>query len=191
MYNLFRALIAVTVFAWGVSPARVDAATTMTGMWVNTTFGSSGAVTITFEIAGMDFSGMIDVDGAVFGGSDPPPITVSGMIDGTGTIMFTLMDDPVFGDFTGTIDPMGAVAASMTDVPSPFIDHVMFMGTVSPTGLIVDYVVFFEPTPAAGTATGFVTAVVVPLPAAFPLLGSAIAAGAWLRGRRPNRSAGS
>lgn len=177
MKNGIRTIIAVLVLLTGVALNPALAATTYVGSWVNTTFGSSGAATIVLDLAGTDLTVIFDLDGPVFGGFDPPALTVTGTFDTTSGGTISASDHPVFGDVSATVSPTGFVSGMATDVPDPFIVSASFMGPVTPAGLIIDYEVFFAGPIFPGgpsSATGFISAAVIPVPAALPLLSSAV-----------------
>lgn len=187
--HISRAIMAF-ILLFGAPLTPVFAATTYVGGWMNTTFGSSGAATIVIDISGTSLTVTVDLDGPVFGGTDPTPLVLSGTFDPVTGGTMSFMDHPTYGDVSATMSPAGFVSGSALDVPDPFIDHATFMGPVGPTGLIIDYVVFFTGPIFPGgpsAATGFISATAVPIPAALPLLGSALLLGMGVLRRRVRR----
>lgn len=163
----------------------------MTGTWDNTTFGSSGPLTFSYDISGTDVSGIFELGGFVFGGPPPEPTSLSGTVGGDGTISFGLTADPIFGDLTGTIAADGTLSVSMTAVPG-FIRDVTVSGTVTETQLAGTYRVEFETSTPEGSraegddfALGTMQAVaIVPEPATNTLLGLGVL---WLLGAARRR----
>lgn len=122
------------------------------GSWENTTFGSSGDATMVVAVdtgaSGIDLT--IDLDGFVFGASDPPAESFSGMYDADG---FTVTGSSVtFGDVTLSVDTSGELTGTGINVPNPGIDRVEFQGSASPEEISTAYTVFFAG--SNETATG-------------------------------------
>ncbi|MEJ2550127.1 MAG: hypothetical protein P8Z41_07635 [Anaerolineales bacterium] len=113
------------------------------GEWHNITFGSSGAVSATVSA---DEEGTLtislDLDGSVFGASDPDPVIYSGNFDAEGAV-FTIPGDPLFGDLTITITEYGEVVIVGESVPDERIDKVSAVGTVTPEEISLEYIVAF------------------------------------------------
>ncbi len=124
------------------------------GEWRNITFGSSGAVT---AIVSADEDGtlsiVVDLDGSVFGASDPEPISYSGKFDAEGAV-FNIPGDSLFGDLTITITEDGEVVILGESVPDERIDKISAVGTVSPEGISLEYIVGFT---AGDSAVGDMT----------------------------------
>jgi len=156
------------------------AATTYVGSWNNITFNSTGAATIILDIKGDDWSASIDLDGNVFGGTDPEPVTLSGTFSGFGSSAFSVDDHPIYGDISGSISGGVLVSASLTGIPNPAIAEVNVAGCIGNTGtaclgggIELAYEVLFAdglglPLSAEGTLVA--SPVVIPLPATAPLL---------------------
>jgi hypothetical protein len=149
----FTLAAAVVAGATGFDPMAY--AGTWLGEWNNTTFGSSGAAsaTITVDTDSRTFTMVSDLDGFVFGASDPPPETYTGSYDDNGVSLTATSD--TFGTTQVTVTPDGRVSGSSTGVPNPSIDSVQYSGTITPTTYTLDYTVVFSGN--SGTAEGVVT----------------------------------
>lgn len=121
-----RLSVAVVAAASLFAFAGAAQAVVLTGQWNNTTFGSSGGVTIDATIAGTAFNVTVDLDGFVFGAVDPAPFNFSGDLSGGGNFNATV---PNLGDLSGSIDGLGNLDLSFTNVPNPNIDSVFASGT--------------------------------------------------------------
>jgi len=120
------------------------------GAWYNHTFGSTGAATlqVTYSAASQTLTVTVDMDGSVFGGSDPPPETITTTLTGAG---FTVTRDSVyFGDIAITIDTNGVVTGELSD-PGAGIETVKIEGAVTATQIMIKYTVDF----GGSTAVGF------------------------------------
>jgi hypothetical protein len=124
------------------------------GTWKNNTFSTQGTETmsVTVDTVAQTMNITLDVNGSVFGGSDPAPETLSTTYTLTGAT-FT-KTSPVFGNLTLTITPAGTLTGSATSVPAGSINRVDFTGTITPTLVTVNYTITFTSTATAtGTAT--------------------------------------
>lgn len=88
---------------------------TWSGTWTNTTFSSTGAVTIVVSEAGGVVTVNVDMDGSVFGGGDPAAEDFTATFSGTtGTL------DPktsaVYGDVTATLNSNGSVTVNGVNI---------------------------------------------------------------------------
>lgn len=126
---------------------------TYSGSWTNMTFGSSGAATITLSQQADTVSMTIDLDGNVFGGSNPAAETFSG----TSTASGVSYSGPssLFGDVTLWSDPYGRVQGFGTGIPAAGIDSVIFSGAISPDTIALAYTVLFS---GGGSADGILAA---------------------------------
>lgn len=99
---------------------------TLTGTWTNNFFGSSGDFTVTssFDEATGQYTITIDINGNVFGVSDPAPeqfnIDASAFLS-NGTMNVSL-NSAVYGDIMGTLtffdDGTGTFEGTATNIPS-------------------------------------------------------------------------
>jgi hypothetical protein len=130
---------------------------TYSGVWVNTTFGSSGTVT---AYASVDQTAgtatvKLTITGNVFGASAPPPIIVSGKVTAGSTLSFT-GTLPTFGNCTITIAGDGKLTAHCDSIPSARVATLDVTGTWTTTGTsTLAYTVTFKDgtAPAKGTIT--------------------------------------
>ncbi|GAB4111645.1 MAG: hypothetical protein Kow001_13240 [Acidobacteriota bacterium] len=130
---------------------------TYQGTWVNTTFGSNGIARFSGGVQGNQLVFTFDLDGNVFGQSNPPAVTLQGEF-GPGSVTFAKQNDPFYGDILIEFGFDGSVSGSFEDVPNPGISRVTFNGQLSEdTGEFeVAYTVFFSG--GGGQATGVVQA---------------------------------
>lgn len=167
----FSALLLISLLSvLSVAPRAYAQAGLYTGSWTNTTFGSTGAADAEVIISPPNVSFMLDLDGFVFGESDPTPLTLSGLLNPDGTVSFTpVMGHPTYGDVTGSVTAAGVITATGANVPSPNIDHVSLSGQLSPGAIDINYAVHFE---AAGVppALGFIDLNLIPEPVSASLL---------------------
>jgi hypothetical protein len=123
-----------------------------TGEWVNTTFGSEGPMTVVLEaVDDATFSVSADLDGFVFGQSDPEPerwIVALGDLGAPLTIQ-----SATFGELTLILSTEGA-RITAADVPAAGIQSFQLDAGFSPGFQIVGtYLVGFDDgTVAEGTA---------------------------------------
>jgi len=109
-----KILAALILFAM----ASVSAfAQTYIGSWRNTTFGSSGALTVMFTADPLNgtISGSFDLDGNVLGGSDPPAFGFSGTLNADGT--YSLTSSTALGDISASGDlRAGTITLQITNL---------------------------------------------------------------------------
>jgi hypothetical protein len=153
------------VAALALAGAPAASALTLEGTWSNTTFGSSGPVTIEIEVTDQ-LSVSADFGGNVFGGMDPAPISFSVPFNSSGSTAIDIADHPVFGDVTGTVQPGGQFDLT-ADPPVSFITSARVTGTFDGQSLDATYSVTF---PEGPPAVGTISASAVPEPAALALL---------------------
>ena len=153
---------------------------TYVGSWTNTTFGSTGGATIIVEFNGFDVEITADLDGGVFGLADPPPVSITGTLDGSGGAVLSLPGDPIFGDFNGSVSPAGEIQGTFTNLPVAFITEVTADGQIGEGMIHLDYAVL-GPNFPNGRAVGVLDAS-IPEPATASLL--AVAALTLFRRRR-------
>lgn len=122
---------------------------TIAGTWTNTTYGSTGDVTVnvvfdtTTNVATINF----DIDGNVYGGVDPAPeIFTLNMTDfinnGTATLTFT---SAIYGDVTATLtfytDNTGVFSGTAVNAPNPAVTNASFSGTFEISGSAVSFTI--------------------------------------------------
>lgn len=107
-------LALAAVFTAGQAGAVV-----MTGSWNNTTYGTTGPITVDLSITDAMFSLTLDADGSAFGVGDPPAIVFDGTIDPVdNTVDITIFDDPFFGDIKGSISAAGELDVTASSIPN-------------------------------------------------------------------------
>ncbi len=129
--NISSAAIARQV----TSDAVTDWAGAHSGQWNNTTFGSSGSITLTITIDVPSQTGTLTMDlgGGVFGGGDPPPETFTGPLTASGGFADT-STSPLFGERTVTVTSDGTISLRAYNVPSAFIAYLTLDGFFTPQG---------------------------------------------------------
>ncbi|QNN20841.1 hypothetical protein HED60_00675 [Planctomycetales bacterium ZRK34] len=141
------------------------------GGWHNITFGSTGDASANVQITGPTaVTVSLDLDGNVFGGSDPTPLVLMGAIQMDGSVLFDdVMGHPTYGDVSGaSISPTGDVSAIGVNVPAVFIDTFeLGGGFTTEEHADLTYIVTFTDT---STANGTITLDRVPEPAALAVL---------------------
>lgn len=144
-----------------LATSLVSSAVTLTGTWNNTTFGSSGPLTFTYLINPPDpnFSVTLDLDGNVFGGSDPDPLSMTGVFNdvvaGNGTFSNSPAVHPTFGQVSGTVTGFSAISMDMASIPNQSIFSAEINGTLTPSGFDGTYRVNFTPAGAQGGGQEF------------------------------------
>lgn len=101
-------------------------ASTYTGTWKNTTFGSTGALKLKLTITKTNITGNLDLDGPVFGAGDPLPIpfNMKRNKDGSGSVN---VNGTPLGDIAASFKPNGALNMTMTNIPG-FLDDASVKG---------------------------------------------------------------
>ncbi len=122
------------------------------GMWTNATFGSMGAITATLstDVAALEATLLLDVDGPVFGEQDPMPFTVVAPLGPTSIEVD--FDAPQHGPIRFTLMP-GDFSVSSVNVPADGIDAWDYAGTNTEAAHTADFTVHFT---GGGTAVGTV-----------------------------------
>ncbi len=127
------------------------------GMWFNNTFGStdSAFLSITIDQGTSTLEAVLDLDGNVFGGSDPDPVTLMGSYNSSG---FSAMgNSPTYGDMFLSGDDSGNMTGRMPNIPNPGIDSTTLAGTYNETNIDLTYIVYFAG--GGGTADGVINLV--------------------------------
>ena len=122
------------------------------GAWYNHTFGSTGAASlqITYTANTQTLTVTADLDGNVFGGSNPPPETITTTLGPTG--FKVTRDSAYFGDIDVTIDTRGRISGGLDD-PGGGIVAVEVDGAMNDANVMIRYVVDLG---GGQTAVGFV-----------------------------------
>jgi hypothetical protein len=122
---------------------------TISGTWTNTTYGSTGDVTanVVFDTTTNVVTVIFDIDGNVYGGTDPAPETFTLNMtdfirDGTATLTFT---SAVYGDVSGTLtfytDNTGIFSGTATNAPNAAVTNASFSGTFEISGAAVSFAI--------------------------------------------------
>jgi len=111
------------------------------GMWFNDTFGSQGGVYFVGTQDGSDVSMYVDIDGNAFGGTDPDPITVVGTIDGTGDLVLSGSNPPLYDSISGTITAGGVITVDLAGAGG-FFPLVEVRGTLTADDMNATYTIY-------------------------------------------------
>ena len=148
-------LAAATTVNVGLTPSlAASGAGNWSGSWKNTTFGTTGGMTMQLSVdtIAQTMQLLLDVNGGVFGGGDPPSETFTGAYSEAGTTL--TRTSALLGTVTATVTPTGQLSGSATSIPTPGISRVDFSGTVAARSIAIAYTVAFT---AGGTAVGTAT----------------------------------
>jgi hypothetical protein len=126
------------------------------GTWFNNTFGStdSSFLSATFDRGAGTLEAILDLEGNVFGGSDPDPVTLTGTYSSNG--FSATGNSPTYGDMILSGDGSGNMMGRMPNVPNPGIDSTTLSGTFNSTNIDLTYIVYFT---GGGTADGVINMV--------------------------------
>jgi hypothetical protein len=133
MPRVLAALALALAACGGGTVKATDTAGDWTGTWNNTTYGSTGSGTlkVTVDEATKNVTYILDLNGSVFGASDPPAETFSGsyasgaykMSGNSATLGQTTINVAADGTLTGTAKPArgdvtldGTVSASKIEI---------------------------------------------------------------------------
>ncbi len=125
------------------------------GTWYNITFSSTDSAFLDINVDEVNntLSMTLDLDGNVFGGSDPDPVTMTGNYDENG---FSITgNSPTYGDMYFTGDAAGFINGRLPNVPNPAIDSTTMNGTYTINNIVLYYLVYF--TGGGGTANGIIS----------------------------------
>lgn len=108
------------------------------GTWSNTTFSSTGSASLSVVIddAKKEATFGLDLNGNVFGGNDPPLISLKGTYTAT-SLTVSATGDALFGDLTLTFDADGTVNGTAT--PPGLPGGLTFTGTATPKKMDISY----------------------------------------------------
>lgn len=130
---------------------------TWPGSWTNTTFASSGDLTVTVADNGNGtYDVTVDLDGTVGNMLDPDAQTVTAIVANDGSISFSgnvdVMGTPAQLDFS--VSSSGDLSISMPSIPIMTFDSFTATGNISSGSGSLNYTVNFSPTgSASGTAS--------------------------------------
>lgn len=125
---------------------------TWSGTWNNTTFSSSGAVTVVVTETAGTLTVNVDMDGGVFGGADPAAENFTATFSGT-TATLTPQTSAVYGDVTATMNGNGQFTIRGQDIAGS-VDRFVLTGTWGATEIDGSVTITFDSAAtAAGTAT--------------------------------------
>ena len=122
------------------------------GIWLNLTFSTTDSAFLNIDVdeANNTISMVLDLDGSVFGGSDPDPATMTGTYDQNGfSVIGTFF---TYGDMFFSGDAAGFINGRLPDVPNPSIDSTILSGTYTIQLISLSYIVYFVS--GGGTANG-------------------------------------
>ena len=136
------------------TPGPAAFAGNWTGSWVNNTFSTVGAASLSVAVntAAQTFQFTLALSGNVFGAGTPPPQTMSGTYTGAGATITG--HSTLFGDVTMSIGSNGAVSGQAINVPNANISRIDFAGTATPQTITITYVITFN---TSGIGTGVLT----------------------------------
>jgi hypothetical protein len=150
-----RAACVCVLWAAGAAAAQVNFCYSQyVGSWHNHTFGTTGPVTATLIPGSVTVWITFDAGGSVFGGNDPPPVTIAGPDFQPGWTGM-LSNDPYYGTVNAHITTSGAITVQGSSVPSPFVSSYSATGMLTACHLHLDGVINLFPT---GTATTTINA---------------------------------
>jgi len=128
---------------------------TWNGSWTNTTFGTSGPLSITVTDNGNGtYNVTVDLGGMVGGMIDPPPQTVTATVDGNGGISFN-GSVSMLGQLIFSVSSGGALSISAPAITTPGFSSFSASGSISATTGSLSYTVTFS---GGGSANGTATA---------------------------------
>lgn len=141
------------LLGWGSIALGATRTTTYQGTWRNTTFGSTGGAVFTTVVTDTDITLRFDMNGNVFGASDPPEVSIVGT-PGPRGVTFRKTGDPNYGDINALLGFDGRISFTLTR-PAPGIDREEAQGTLTRDRLQMTYTVFFS---GSGQASGTIDA---------------------------------
>lgn len=145
-----------------MSSSAFAAVTEYEGSWTNQTFGSTGAAHGVLNISPPTISFSLDLDGNVFGGTDPTPLVLTGTLNPDMSATFNpVVGHPTYGDVTGSATATGQLSATGTNIPNQFITGFSMSGQFTPAAINMTYTVTF---PQGAPANGIIQMNVVPEP---------------------------
>jgi hypothetical protein len=146
--------------SWG---AVQDLVGQYVGAWTNLTFGSTGKAVIEIQITGTNAVLIFNMDGYVFGTTDPPVISMPGTVSGD-VILIDNKGVGMFGDIKGRVDAVQkTLTATLTNIPGGSILSVTNVGTFDGGVIRLNYTVLFPGPPGpTNPAHGVMATTLVP-----------------------------
>ncbi|MBI2828359.1 MAG: carboxypeptidase regulatory-like domain-containing protein [Acidobacteria bacterium] len=141
------------------------AAGNWSGSWRNTTFGSTGSMTMTVspDTIAQTLALTFDLNGPVFGASragdslvalaDPSPETIRGSYT-TDVAVLRLTGSPLFGNFSCDVLSSGPISCVGPDVPGTLVAQARVTGDILDFKIVMKYILIFE---SGGMAEGEIT----------------------------------
>jgi hypothetical protein len=115
---------------------------TWTGTWTNTTFSSTGAVSVVVSQAGSTFTLQFDMDGNVFGGSNPALESFTANVTSANASLVSFTSS-VYGTLTGTLAANGTLTASGSAIPGS-VDTFTLTGSWNATTITANVTITFD-----------------------------------------------
>ena len=115
---------------------------TWTGTWTNTTFSSTGALSVTVTQSGSEFTLQFDMDGNVFGGSNPALETFTANVSAANASLVSLTSS-TYGTLTGSLAANGTLTASGSSIPGS-VDTFTLTGTWTATQITANVTIAFD-----------------------------------------------
>lgn len=139
----------------GGGSATFNAATylgTWTGTWTNTTFSSTGAVTVTVTQTGSNYTLQFDMDGNVFGGSNPALESFTASVSAVNASLVSITSS-TYGTLTGALAADGTLTASGSAIPGS-VSTFSLTGNWSASQITANVTIAFD---AGGSAAATAT----------------------------------
>ena len=153
-------LISISVFARFKPPEGF-----WRGTWFNNTFATTDSAFMTSNVdeSSSTLEIILDLNGNVFGGSDPDPVTMTGPYDANG---FNVSgNSPTYGDIFISGFSDGTITGRLPNVPNPNIDSTTLAGTFNSDTVALTYLIYFGSSVFANGVINMVrdTTVIVPV----------------------------
>lgn len=136
LFTFFGGLIHSQTF----DPSQIKG--TWRGTWFNLTFFTTDSAFLNVDYdAGMSTISMVlDLEGSVFGGSNPDPATLNGTYDQNG--FYLTGNSSTYGDMFFSAF-LGIFVGRLPAVPNPGIDSTVITGAFDDTDIGLNYTVYF------------------------------------------------
>ena len=152
---LFVVFLCGSVFSQTFDPSQL--AGNWRGTWYNITFAStdSAFLDVSYDGNASSITMVLDLNGNVFGGSDPAPVTLTGTYD---QYSFNLTGSGApYGNIVLTGSGAGLVYADLPNVQNSSIDSAVIAGSYNSTNIDLVYLIYF--TGSSDTANGVINLV--------------------------------